>query len=259
MPLLVARNLRKTFGGIVAVADASLHVDEGEIVSIIGPNGAGKTSLLNILSGVTRPDRGSVAFEGVELSNVPSHRLAKLRIARTLQNLGLFRSGTVLDNVLVGRHPLMKAGVASCGLRLPGARREEQRNREEAERILTFLEIETLRDRVVGTLPYGVQKRVELGRALAASPKLLLVDELVSGMNLEETAEIAALVLEIRDTLGTAIAMIEHDLAMVMDLSDRIYVLNFGELLAEGTPREIAENPKVIAAYIGSAEGALVL
>jgi branched-chain amino acid transport system ATP-binding protein len=258
MTLLVARDLRKTFGGVVAVAEASLHVDEGEIVSIIGPNGAGKTSLLNILSGVTRPDRGSVMFEGVELTNLPSHRLAKLRIARTFQNLGLFRSGTVLDNILVGRHPLMKAGVVGCGLRLPGARREERENRAEAERVMTLLGIEELRDRVVGTLAYGVQKRVELGRALAAAPKLLLVDELVSGMNLEETAEIASLVLEIRDTFGTAIAMIEHDLAMVMDLSDRIYVLNFGELLAEGTPSEIAENPKVIAAYIGAPEGALI-
>jgi branched-chain amino acid transport system ATP-binding protein len=258
MSLLAARNLRKTFGGVVAIAEASLHVDEGEIVSIIGPNGAGKTTLLNILSGVTRPDRGSVAFEGTELTNVPSHRLATLRIARTFQNLGLFRSGTVMDNILVGRHPLMKAGVIACGLRLPGARREEQKNRDEAERIMTFLKIETLRDRAVGTLAYGVQKRVELGRALAASPKLLLVDELVSGMNLEETAEIAALILEIRDTFGTAIAMIEHDLAMVMDLSDRIYVLNFGELLAEGLPGEIAENPRVIAAYIGSAEGAIL-
>lgn len=250
--LLQARNLTKSFGGVHAVAGVDIDIAAGEIVGIIGPNGAGKTSLLNMLSGIMRPDAGTIDFEGAELTRLGAHRLASLGIARTFQNLGVFRTGTVLENLLIGRHTRFRSTLLDAALGLPASTRDEQENEAKAKEILAFLGVEHLASRRIDTLSYGLQKRIELGRVLAADPKLLLVDELVSGMNYEETADIARLILTIRDKLGIAIAMIEHDVGMIMDLSDRIYVLNFGKLIASGIPEAIASHPDVIEAYIGS-------
>jgi branched-chain amino acid transport system ATP-binding protein len=250
--LLVAKNLSKNFLGIVAVSNASIRVDEGEIVSIIGPNGAGKTTLLNLLSGVIRPSSGSVEFEGQVVTHLGPHQYAGLGITRTFQNLALFKVGTVLDNIRIGFHSRIQSGVLASAFFLPHVKREEAMLLDKAREIASFLEIENLLHVIVGTLSYGQQKRVELARALAAGPKLLLLDELISGMNLEEKQSIARFIFQIQRRYGCGIAMIEHDLGFVMDISDRIYVLNFGHQIAEGSPSEIASNPEVIAAYVGS-------
>jgi branched-chain amino acid transport system ATP-binding protein len=249
--LLDARGLTKRFGGITAVRDMQLVIAEGEIISLIGPNGAGKTSCLNLLSRIFKPTSGSIIYRGDELLNAAPYSLPSLGIARTFQNLALFPSGTVVENILVGRHSLMKSTVLGSALFLPSVRREEIEHREAVEKIIDFLEIESIRNTKVGSLPYGLQKRVELGRALAVQPKLLLVDEMVSGMNLEETEDIARFLLDIRDEYGTSILMVEHDLGMVMGISDRVYVMNFGQLIATGAPAEVANDPAVIAAYMG--------
>lgn len=250
--LLKARNLTKSFGGVHAVSGVDIDVAASEIVGIIGPNGAGKTSLLNMLSGIMRPDVGEVEFDGSKLTRLGAHRLTALGLARTFQNLGVFRTGTVLENILIGRHTRFRSNLLHAALGLPAAVRDEAENVAKAREILLFLGVGHLAERRIDTLSYGLQKRIELGRVLAADPKLILVDELVSGMNYEETADISRLILTIRDKLGIAIAMIEHDVGMIMDLSDRIYVLNFGKLIASGTPAEISAHPEVIEAYIGA-------
>lgn len=249
--LLEATSLTKRYGGIVAVNEVSLKVSRGEIVSLIGPNGAGKSTCLNLISRVTDLTSGTLRLGGADISRRAGHDMPRLGVARTFQNLALFRSGSVVENMLVGRHTRMRSGVLASAFYTQAVRREEVANREAVERIIDFLEIEGIRDAVVGSLPYGLQKRVELGRALAVEPQLLLIDEMVSGMNQEETEDIARFILDARDEFGITVLMVEHDLAMVMGVSDRVYVMNFGKLIAEGTPSEVSANPEVIKAYIG--------
>ncbi|MWB78119.1 ATP-binding cassette domain-containing protein [Pseudooceanicola sp. 216_PA32_1] len=249
--LLQLRDVTKSFGGIQAVGGVTLDVNRGEIVSVIGPNGAGKTTLFNLISGVLPVSSGSISIEGQDLARVPGHRYVRLGIGRTFQNLALFKHGTVVDNILVGRHWRMKTSVLEAALHFGRARREEIAHRQKVEEIIDFLEIEHIRDKVVGTLSYGQQKRVELGRALATDPKVLLLDEIVAGMNQEETEDIARFILDIRDELDIAILLIEHDMHLVMDISDRVHALNFGRTITEGRPQEVQSHPGVIEAYLG--------
>jgi branched-chain amino acid transport system ATP-binding protein len=252
-PLLEVRAASKQFGGLKAVDNVSLVVKSGEICSLIGPNGAGKTTLFNLISGVLKPSAGEVWFKGRSLAGEPAANYAALGIGRTFQNLALFKHSTVIENLLVGRHTHIRSNPFQSMLFYGHARREEALARRKVEEIVEFLEIEGLRDKVVGSLSYGQQKRVELGRALASEPTLLLLDEIVAGMNREEKEDIARFALDIRDELGVTILMIEHDMQVVMDLSDRIYVLDFGSLIAAGTPAEVAADPRVTAAYLGEA------
>ena len=249
--LLETRGVAKRFGGITAVSDVSLHVKPREICSLIGPNGAGKTTLFNLVSGVLDPSEGDVFFKGRSMAEAHPASYAAAGMGRTFQNLALFKNSTVIENLLVGRHTHIRSNPLQSMLFYGRARREEANAREQVERIVEFLEIEELRDKVVGSLSYGQQKRVELGRALACEPDLLLLDEIVAGMNREEKEDIARFVLAIRDELGITVLMIEHDMQVVMDLSDRIYVLEFGRLIAAGTPKEIMNDPAVTRAYLG--------
>ena len=255
-PILEVRGASKAFGGVQAVSDVSLIVMPGEIVSLIGPNGAGKTTTFNLISGVLPLSSGTIVFEGRDTARLKASDYAAAGIGRTFQNLALFRHGSVVENLLTGRHTHFRASVLECLLFWGRPRREEIAARRQVERIIEFLEIEELRDKPVSQLAYGQQKRVELGRALACEPTLLLLDEIVAGMNREEKEDIARFTLDIRDEFGVAILMIEHDMQVVMDLSDRIYVLDFGSLIAEGTPEDVAANPAVLAAYLGEAETA---
>jgi len=256
-PVIEARQISKRFGGVKAVNDVSLRVMPGEIVSLIGPNGAGKTTTFNLISGVLPPSSGEIIFQGKDTRSLAPSDYAGAGIGRTFQNLALFRHGTVIENLLIGRHVHFRYSVLESMLFWGRPRREEIAAREKVEQIIEFLEIEELRDKPVAELAYGQQKRVELGRALACEPTLLLLDEIVAGMNREEKEDISRFTLDIRDEFGVAVLMIEHDMQVVMDLSDRIYVLDFGCLIAEGTPAEIAANPRVLAAYLGE-EGAHV-
>lgn len=254
-PVLEARGISKRFGGIRAVNDVSLKVMPGEIVSLIGPNGAGKTTTFNLVSGVLPPTEGQILFQGRDTAKLKASEFARLGIGRTFQNLALFRHGTVVENLLVGRHIHFRYSVLESLAFWGRPRREEIAAREKVEQIIEFLEIEELRDKPVSQLAYGQQKRVELGRALACEPSLLLLDEIVAGMNREEKEDIARFTLDIRDEFGVAVLMIEHDMQVVMDLSDRVYVLDFGSLIAHGTPAEVATNPVVLAAYLGEEGG----
>jgi branched-chain amino acid transport system ATP-binding protein len=251
-PLLAVEGLFLSFGGLQALADVDLAVRPGSITGIIGPNGAGKTSLLNCISGFYRPRAGRIVFDGSDVTRVPADRRAGLGIARTFQNVALFEGMTVLDNIKLGAHARMRTDVVSAMAWAPWARREERALREEVERdVVDFLEIEHLRRRTVGSLAYGLQKRVDLARALAARPRLLLLDEPVAGMNEEETEDMARFILDIQEERGVTVVLIEHDMSVVMDLCDRVTALSFGERIAEGTPAEIQRHPEVVRAYLG--------
>ncbi len=250
MGFLDIQDVSLNFGGIQALSEVSLTVEEGELYAIIGPNGAGKTSLINCISGFYRPSSGGILFEGQRVSRFRPDQVAQLGVARTFQNVELFANMNVIDNMLLGRHHHFKSGViknAFLGYRA----REETDHRRKVEEILDFLEMEQWRKHLVSNLPYGVQKRVELGRALCQEPKLLLLDEPMAGMNLEETEDIARFVLDIHEELGTTIVMIEHDMGVVMDISEKICVLDFGKKIAEGSPEDIQANPEVQTAYLG--------
>ena len=253
-PKMAAQKISMLFGGVSAITKLSFELQEGEIFALIGPNGAGKSTVFNCINGIYKPTRGNIFFEGEEITNLRPHRIARKGIARTFQNIALFRNMTVLDNLLLGRNLHLKAGVIRGGLFLGKALREELANREVVERVIDFLEIESVRKKLVGSLPFGIQRRVELGRALAMDPKLLLLDEPVSGMNVEETEDMARFILDINEEFGMTILLVEHDMGVVMDISDRILVINFGEKITEGKPEVVAKNPLVIKAYLGEGE-----
>jgi branched-chain amino acid transport system ATP-binding protein len=246
----------KQFGGVTAVDEVSLEVRQGEILSIIGPNGAGKTSLLNMVSGFYRPDRGRIEFEGEDITRLSPSRIAERGIARTFQNIALFSGMTVLDNLMLGRHVRMKAGVLSSFIYWGFAQKEEIAHREKVEDLIEFLKLEDLRKLPTGALSYGLRKRVELGRALALEPKLLLLDEPMGGMNQEEKEDMARYVLDVNEERGTTIILIEHDMGVVMDISKRVVVLDRGRTIAEGGPRSVQANPAVIDAYLGAKKAA---
>ncbi|RMH81520.1 MAG: ABC transporter ATP-binding protein [Actinomyces sp.] len=253
-PILDVDDITLRFGGVTAIDSVSFHVNEGELFSIIGPNGAGKTSIFNTISQVYRPQEGDIRFRGRSIMGLRPDKVAELGIARTFQNIELFPQMTVLDNLLTGRHIRMKESFLAGMVWVGRAKREEIEHRRRVEDIIDFLEIEQWRKYPVALLPYGIQKRVELGRALAMDPQLLLLDEPVAGMNLEETEDMARFILDIRRELGIAMILVEHDMGLVMDIADRIMVLDFGKKIAEGEPAEIQTNPDVIAAYLGSTE-----
>lgn len=250
-PVLELDDVHLSFAGVKAVNGVSLHVDAGELFAIIGPNGAGKTSLFNVISGVYRPQQGAVRFLDESILGQKPSRIAGRGVARTFQNIALFEHLTVLDNLMLGRHQHISYGAAAAIVWRGRARRQEVAHRRHCEEIVDFLELEAWRQLPVGLLPYGVQKRVELGRALAMEPRLLLLDEPVAGMNLEETEDMARFVLDIRDELDVPIVMVEHDMGLVMDLADRILVVDFGTPVTTGTPAEVQVHPEVVRAYLG--------
>ena len=255
MAQLQVENLHLSFGGLTALNGINFSVNSGEIFAIIGPNGAGKTCILNCICRFYHPDRGSVIFEGQEITNFAPHKIPGLGIARTFQNIELFQGMTVLDNIKLGAHVHLQAGFLAGGLYWGKARKEEMKLRREVEeQIIDLLEIQAIRKKIVGTLPYGLQKRVELARALAMRPKFLLLDEPMAGMNLEETEDMARFILDINEERGVTIVLIEHDMGVVMDISHRVFVLDFGTRIAEGPPEEIQNNEQVINAYLGGSD-----
>jgi branched-chain amino acid transport system ATP-binding protein len=251
--LLTVENISLSFGGVRALSDISFDILKGEVRAIIGPNGAGKSSMLNCINGFYHPQQGAITYKGVRREQMRPHEAAAQGIARTFQNIALFKGMSTLDNIMTGRNLKMRSGILAQALRWGPALREEIAHREYVERVIDFLEIQHVRKVPVGQLPYGLQKRVELGRALAAEPELLLLDEPMAGMNIEEKQDMCRFVLEVNEEFGTTICLIEHDMGVVMDISDRVVVLDYGRKIGDGTPDEVKANPEVIAAYLGTA------
>ena len=249
--LLEVEGVSLSFGGVKAINDISFDVREHEVRAIIGPNGAGKSSMLNVINGVYHPQQGRIRFAGETFTDMDPHRAAKMGISRTFQNIALFKGMSVLDNMMAGRNLRMTSGILAQALRLGGAEREEIRHREAVELIIDFLEIQAHRKTPVGRLPYGLQKRVDLGRALAMEPRLLLLDEPMAGMNLEEKQDMCRFILDVNDEFGTTIVLIEHDMGVVMDISDRVVVLDYGRKIGDGVPDEVRSSQAVIDAYLG--------
>jgi branched-chain amino acid transport system ATP-binding protein len=252
-PILEVKNISLSFGGVKAITNISFDVLEHEIRALIGPNGAGKSSLLNCINGIYKPQEGKILFKGEVLDKITPNIIAQKGISRTFQNLALFKRMSVLDNILVGRKLHSKANFFEVALQLPRAAREEKQNREKCEEIIKFLEIENIKNTPVGKLPYGLQKKVELGRALATEANVLLLDEPMAGMNVEEKRDMCRFILKVNDELGTTIVLIEHDMGVVMDISDRVVVLDYGKIIGDDVPDKVRSNKKVIDAYLGVA------
>jgi len=251
--VLTIDNVSITFGAVTALTGVSFEVHEHEIVAIIGPNGAGKTTMLNVINGVYHPNEGKITYKGETRTRMRPHQAAVQGIARTFQNVALFKSMNTVDNIMTGRNLKMKSNILLQGLYWGPAQREEAEHREAVEKVIEFLEIGSVRKTVVGRLPFGLQKRVELGRALAAEPEILLLDEPMAGMNLEEKEDMCRFVLDLNEEFGTTIVLIEHDMSVVMDISDRVIVLDYGRKISEGSPDEVRSDQRVIDAYLGVA------
>ena len=250
--ILDLKNISLSFGGVKALQDISFDVCEHEVRAIIGPNGAGKSSMLNVINGVYRPQEGEIILRGEHFHNMDSYQAAKAGLARTFQNIALFKGMSVLDNIMTGRNLKMKANMLQQAIWLGAAQREELEHRLKVEEIIDFLEIQHIRKTPVGRLPYGLQKRVDLARALAMEPQILLLDEPMAGMNVEEKQDMSRFILDVNDQFGTTVVLIEHDMGVVMDISDRVVVLDYGKKIGDGTPDEVRANPEVISAYLGA-------
>ncbi len=250
--ILDLRNISLSFGGVKALQNISFDVREHEVRAIIGPNGAGKSSMLNVINGVYRPQEGDIILRGEHHANMDSYGAAKAGLARTFQNIALFKGMSVLDNIMTGRNLKMKANILQQAFWLGAAQREELEHRLKVEEIIDFLEIQHIRKTPVGRLPYGLQKRVDLARALAMEPQILLLDEPMAGMNVEEKQDMCRFILDVNDQFGTTVVLIEHDMGVVMDISDRVVVLDYGKKIGDGTPDEVRANPDVISAYLGA-------
>ncbi len=253
MAFLEVRDIVVTFGGLKALDEVSLEINRGDIFALIGPNGAGKSTLFNCINGFHNPTKGDIVFEGREVTRMPSHRISRLGIARTFQNVELFEGMTAMDNILAGRHCWIKSGVMANALWGKG-HKEELKAREEALMILDFLGIQNVEEKNVANLPFGTRRLIEIGRGLASKPKLLLLDEPAAGMNDRETAEVAKIIVDIKTDLGISVLLVEHDMNLVMSISDRVCVLNCGTKVTEGKPREVRDHPEVLEAYLGSSQ-----